>query len=132
MNHALSSPFTVRSGSATVSLDVNARTSAFLRFPTLSHTKFTPAHTSIPTWNTKNVIVALVNRGAGDSVPSSHVERMPPEFVMVVRNASAVARRTCGAALFAIHALRGGAVQYVPGRSRKSAPYRTWLSLEPV
>ena len=50
----------------------------------------------------------------------------------MVRKASAVARRTCGAALLAIHAASGGAAAYVPGTRRKREPYRMWESSEAV
>lgn len=59
--------------------------------------------TSIRAENTTSVIVASVYRGGGDNEPSSHVTRMPPAFVRMNPNAIAVARRICGAALFALH-----------------------------
>lgn len=59
----------------------------------------------------RSVIVALVYSGAGDKDPSNQVTRMPPEFVMMNPIAMAVARRTCGAALLALHVDSEGAAQ---------------------
>lgn len=70
-----------------------------------------PATTTMTTENIKSVIVAFLYRGGGDKDPSSHVARMPPEFVMIKPIAMAVARRVCGAVLFAFHVANAGAAQ---------------------
>ena len=57
----------------------------------------------------KSVIVAFLYNGGGDREPSSHVARMPPEFVMINPMAMAVARRACGAVLLAFHVANVGA-----------------------
>ena len=62
-----------------------------------------------PMENMINVIVALVYLGAGESVPSNHVANIPPELVMINAMATAVARRTWGAALFAFQVESVGA-----------------------
>jgi hypothetical protein len=59
----------------------------------------------------RSVIVAFLYKGAFDSEPSSHVARIPPEFVMMNPMAMAVARRVCGAALLALHVDNAGAEQ---------------------
>lgn len=46
------------------------------------------------TEKTTKMIEASVYLGAGDSAPSSHVARIPPEFDIIKPRATAVARRT--------------------------------------
>ena len=83
---------------------------------------FTAAHTAMATWKPSSVAVALSYRGAGETVPKSHVAKMLPMFVIVVISAIAVARRARGEALFAAQVPRGGPPPKAPGTSRKSAP----------
>lgn len=77
------------------------------------------------------MIVAFVYRGAGDKEPRSHVDRIPPEFVIMKPMATAVARRTCGAVLFAFQAESGGARPYAPVREKKMETYLTDLEVVP-
>lgn len=88
--------------------------------------------TTIRTENTNKVIVAFVYLGGGDNEPNSQVARMPPELVMIKPMAMAVARLTCGAALFALHVDNAGAEQYVPVMDRKRLPYCTDDEVEPI
>ena len=124
---ALAAARTTGSSSALSALILSLRAFSLARY-----TRVTSASTKMPAWNTSSVTVADVYLGAGESAARSHVERMPPRFVMTVKSASDVARRMSGAMLFAIHVPSGGAMQYVPVTERKSEPYRTWLLNDPV
>ena len=77
------------------------------------------------------MIVALVYRGGGDSKPSNHVVKIPPELLKVKPMATAVARRTCGAALLAPQVESDSPEQKLPGIDRNKLPYCTWRELEP-
>lgn len=56
-------------------------------------------------------MVAFVYLGGGDSAPSSHVAKIPPEFVIMNPIAIVVARLVCGVALLAFHVDRVAAPQ---------------------
>lgn len=70
---------------------------------------FAAAISTIRMEKINSVVVAFRYRGGGDREPSSHVARIPPEFVMINPMAMAVARRVWGAALLALHVDNAGA-----------------------
>jgi len=83
------------------------------------------------TENIRSVIVAFLYNGGADKEPRSHVARMPPEFVIINPMAMAVARRVCGAVLFAFHVANAGAAQKLPEIEKNKLPYRTPFECAP-
>ena len=128
----LSSPLSRSACSPPSGTVASALNLAFLAFCPRSHTMFTAAHSTTPTWNASRTLAATVYPGAGDMVPRSHVAKIEPRPEVQSTSAIAVARRTSGAVLFAIHVPSGGAPAKPPGTRRKSEPYRTCRVLAPA